>query len=373
MNEEIQDLVVRIERKNMLIASLENFKYDLLSLTPSKENYIKLKHIEENLYGNEDSVSLENLSLEALEGEQQNIFSRIQKSLSNTAGELGDIITNALDIFKDLDMKSINYLVDLENKLKTNKVQVLTNEIIDNSINKKLAIYYSMYKDFNTNNFDSFINIPTELFLQQDLIESFVKFGTEYLLEEKSTNVPTLHNTVEIVDSIHIDYIRKWLSKDTKVALINRLTGPTVNIITLSVNRNNEADFRNDHFRIDSSYYENKVINIDSRDLISLIESCVKSSKHFMENMLMIKRLNYDSITDRLEADAKTFLDKNESNVNRIKRVYRNISIMTNVIRSLQIIDIYMMQSNIELYKVVEKIAKLSLKEPNKKDEEETE
>lgn len=362
MNEEIQDLIIRMERKNMLVSSLENFKFDILSLAPSNESIIRLKSIEDMVYGD---VSLENLnvSLEALEGEQQNLLTRLSKSLTNVAGELGDMIKNTLDVFKDYDLSSINYLVELENKLKNNKVELLNNDIIDSSLNKKLAIYFSMYKEFNANDFSQFIDIPNELFLKQDLIDSFVRYANEYLIEERSTNVPNLKNTIDIVDNIHINYIREWLHKDTKIALINRLTGPTVNVMTLSVDRNNEATFRNDHFRIESSYYDDKVIRVDKNDMLELISACKDSSKHFMENMLMIKRLNYDALTTKIESDAKNILNKNASKVDTIKRVYRNVNVICNVIRSLQLIDIYMMQSNIELYKVVEKICKLSLRD----------
>lgn len=362
MNEEIQDLIIRMERKNMMVSSLENFKFDILSLAPSNESIIRLKSIEDMVYGD---VSLENLnvSLEALEGEQQNLLTRLSKSLTNVAGELGDMIKNTLDVFKDYDLSSINYLVELENKLKNNKVELLNNDIIDNSLNKKLAIYFSMYKEFNANDFSQFIDIPNELFLKQDLIDSFVRYANEYLIEERSTNVPNLKNTIDIVDNIHINYIREWLHKDTKIALINRLTGPTVNVMTLSVDRNNEATFRNDHFRIESSYYDDKVIRVDKNDMLELISACKDSSKHFMENMLMIKRLNYDALTTKIESDAKNILNKNASKVDTVKRVYRNVNVICNVIRSLQLIDIYMMQSNIELYKVVEKICKLSLRD----------
>ncbi len=366
MEHEVLENIIKMERKNSLIATLENLKYDLIRLDPSLENLHVIRHMEDKLYPNDNF----RVSNEDLDGEKQNFLTRMGKSLTNVAGELGDVIHNTLDMFKDYDMSSINYLVDLENKLKQGKVEVLTKEVFDTGINKKLGIYFSMHTEFNTSSFRDFINIPSKLFLEHDLIDNFIKYGKEYLIEEKSSSIPNMEESIRIIDNIHIPEIRKWLHKDTKVALLNRISGNTMNIMSLQIDRNNEAEFRNDHFRIDSSYYYNKTISIDNRDLIELINICVDSSKHFMENMLMIKKLNYNSITEQLDSDAKSVMNKNASNLDKVKRLYRNVSVMCNVIRSLQLIDVYMMHSVIDLYNCIEKLAKASLKESNKRIED---
>lgn len=61
---------------------------------------------------------------------------------------------------------------------------------------------------------------------------------------------------------------------------------------------------------------------------------------------------------------------ENASNLDKVKRLYRNVSVMCNVIRSLQLIDVYMMHSVIDLYNCIEKLAKASLKESNKRIED---
>ena len=260
---------------------------------------ISMENVRLFLEGDDLKSSNENLtlSLEELEAEKKSMIDRMLKYITNQGAFFMSTFTDLKDMFTKLDMSPVQDLAELKQELKNGNRTFEKKTVTDPSILKDLAVYFSMYKDFNVSNFEKFINIPSEL-IDGGIVDFVIKHGYDNIIvsNDNAKDIPIDPVSTKVIDRIHVKSVREWLSKDTKFAMLDRLAGPKIGIISFYQDRK-ETDARQDRFTIPESTYVNSEVTINSKeDLIKLIDVCEKVTKTFALNIEELKRLRFDTL-----------------------------------------------------------------------------
>lgn len=301
------------------------------------------------------------LSLEELEAEKKSMLDRFTKYLTNTGDKLATTIEDIADQFKKLDMSSLSNLMELKQELKSGARKFNKTSIEDTGILKDLAIYFSMYSDFKPASFGEFMNIPTEL-VDGGVVDFVIKHGYDNIVvsNDNAADIPKDPVSLKVIDRIHVKNVRDWLSKDTKFAMVDRLQGDRLGVISLYQDRQ-ETDARQDRFTIPASVYTNKSITLSSdADLLKLIEVCEKASKDFTKNMEEIKKLKWDTLKKNTRSALASGGYMYLFGPFALRRYLRNLNAAETLANGIVMADAKLVRSQLALMKTVYNIIKAS-------------
>ena len=301
------------------------------------------------------------LSLEELEAEKKSMLDRFTKYLTNTGDKLATTIEDIADQFKKLDMSSLSNLMELKQELKSGARKFNKTSIEDTGILKDLAIYFSMYSDFKPASFGEFMNIPTEL-VDGGVVDFVIKHGYDNIVvsNDNAADIPKDPVSLKVIDRIHVKNVRDWLSKDTKFAMVDRLQGDRLGVISLYQDRQ-ETDARQDRFTIPASAYANKSITLSSdADLLKLIEVCEKASKDFTKNMEEIKKLKWDTLKKNTRSALASGGYVYLFGPFALRRYLRNLNAAETLANGIVMADAKLVRSQLALMKTVYNIIKAS-------------
>lgn len=327
-----------------LLNSFENLALDFedkkinKTLTMDDVKYFKASFEQ---YGNligykSQTTGFENLnnqtlevSIEELEGEKQGILDRFIKGFTNTFNRITDGIDDLKSGFDQwTDIKSEKYQ-NIVSEIEKGDREAKAIELNDTSINTSLACYFDMYGEFTISNFSKFITTSHELILKDKIVDWVNTFGYDQLVVSKDNekDIPRHKPSIDFIDRFKNPEIRRWMSKDTKWAMVNNFTSPKISILTLKQNTEDGASHDFDIFRIPESTYLGKKIKLSPSDVKQLAKLLKEASKEAYTIKNILNNIRIEHVMKDFKSTLATMGYGAVLNIFAIRRIIRQYNV----------------------------------------------
>ncbi len=266
----------------------------------------------------EDSILNGSISLESLDGVKKGIFEKLIKNIDNNTKTL---LTSAGDLKAIVNkLKNYNYKIIEQaiTDLKYNKIVMIEKEEAQDTkkLREDLGIFFLMGGDLSksTSGLSEFLLTQVKMISDEGLYSSITEFINSNILNPSSGNIPDHDISLKHLDSIKDPKIRKWLNKNTKLAIMNKHIGNDVVIISI-IEDENGVNTRRDLFKVPSKYnFDSRIKILDKKELINLLETGIEVGKYGKKNETESKKY-YNGLKDHsfIGDIRKHFSDKSSS------------------------------------------------------------
>ena len=314
------------KKKNDKTLTMDDVKY----FKASFEQYGNLIGYKSQTTGfeNLNNQTLE-VSIEELEGEKQGILDRFIKGFTNTFNRITDGIDDLKSGFDQwTDIKSEKYS-NIVSEIEKGDREAKAIELNDTSINTSLACYYDMYGEFSISNFSKFITTSHELILKDKIVDWVNTFGYDQLVVSKDNekDIPRHKPSIDFIDRFKNPEIRRWMSKDTKWAMVNNFTSPKISILTLKQNTEDGASHDFDIFKIPESTYLGKKIKLSPSDVKQLAKLLKEASKEAYTIKNILNNIRIEHVMKNFKSTLATMGYGAVLNIFAIRRIIRQYNV----------------------------------------------
>ena len=314
------------KKKNDKTLTMDDVKY----FKASFEQYGNLIGYKSRTTGFEDlnNQTLE-VSIEELEGEKQGILDRFIKGFTNTFNRITDSIDDLKSGFDQwTDIKSEKYS-NIVSEIEKGDREAKAIELNDTSINTSLACYYDMYGEFSISNFSKFITTSHELILKDKIVDWVNTFGYDQLVVSKDNekDIPRHKPSIDFIDRFKNPEIRRWMSKDTKWAMVNNFTSPKISILTLKQNTEDGASHDFDIFKIPESTYLGKKIKLSPSDVKQLAKLLKEASKEAYTIKNILNNIRIEHVMKDFKSTLATMGYGAVLNIFALRRIIRQYNV----------------------------------------------
>lgn len=314
------------KKKNDKTLTMDDVKY----FKASFEQYGNLIGYKSRTTGFEDlnNQTLE-VSIEELEGEKQGILDRFIKGFTNTFNRITDGIDDLKSGFDQwTDIKSEKYS-NIVSEIEKGDREAKAIELNDTSINTSLACYYDMYGEFSISNFSKFITTSHELILKDKIVDWVNTFGYDQLVVSKDNekDIPRHKPSIDFIDRFKNSEIRRWMSKDTKWAMVNNFTSPKISILTLKQNTEDGASHDFDIFKIPESTYLGKKIKLSPSDVKQLAKLLKEASKEAYTIKNILNNIRIEHVMKDFKSTLATMGYGAVLNIFALRRIIRQYNV----------------------------------------------
>lgn len=314
------------KKKNDKTLTMDDVKY----FKASFEQYGNLIGYKSRTTGFEDlnNQTLE-VSIEELEGEKQGILDRFIKGFTNTFNRITDGIDDLKSGFDQwTDIKSEKYS-NIVSEIEKGDREAKAIELNDISINTSLACYYDMYGEFSISNFSKFITTSHELILKDKIVDWVNTFGYDQLVVSKDNekDIPRHKPSIDFIDRFKNSEIRRWMSKDTKWAMVNNFTSPKISILTLKQNTEDGASHDFDIFKIPESTYLGKKIKLSPSDVKQLAKLLKEASKEAYTIKNILNNIRIEHVMKDFKSTLATMGYGAVLNIFALRRIIRQYNV----------------------------------------------
>lgn len=244
-------------------------------------------------YFGDNEVNTTSLSAEALDGERVKLIKRFIKRITDLGSKILDTIETLKAVGGLITDYNSGILISLRKSLANDDVVVIKNKSIDASsvtgINKKLGIYYEMNNSkLTSKDLIKHLDIPYQMIVKEKLFTDLAEYCYDQLIvgrisligEDKEDIIPVNKASVEYLGKFKSHDIKKWLNRDIKAGIIDRLIGARFSIVSVYQD-NKGADARHDFFKVKSSVYNNDIDVMSKKELLDLIDYGIECGKRF--------------------------------------------------------------------------------------------
>ena len=314
------------KKKNDKTLTMDDVKY----FKASFEQYGNLIGYKSQTTGfeNLNNQTLE-VSIEELEGEKQGILDRFIKGFTNTFNRITDGIDDLKSGFDQwTDIKSEKYS-NIVSEIEKGDREAKAIELNDTSINTSLACYYDMYGEFSVSNFSKFITTSHELILKDKIVDWVNTFGYDQLVVSKDNekDIPRHKPSIDFIDRFKNPEIRRWMSKDTKWAMVNNFTSPKISILTLKQNTEDGASHDFDIFKIPESTYLGKKIKLSPSDVKQLAKLLKEASKEAYTIKNILNNIRIEHVMKDFKSTLATMGYGAVLNIFALRRIIRQYNV----------------------------------------------